>query len=143
MNPKWWCQRGGHAIPDDEMAWIHKTFRSVICIRCLHFNFEEVPPVSEQFEQLAAAQGMAMERLKDRIERAQQKPSIGRIVHYTNLGDADGKYPPTVQGAMITAVYDDGTVALKVFYRTGIFDCDHIPFSDEPERGHWNWPPRV
>ena len=22
------------------------------------------------------------------------KPTIGRIVHYTNLGDADGKYPP-------------------------------------------------
>jgi hypothetical protein len=29
-------------------------------------------------------------------------PSVGRIVHYTNLGDKDGKYPPEQQAAMIT-----------------------------------------
>lgn len=34
-----------------------------------------------------------------------QKPSIGRIVQYTNLGDADGKYPPEIQAALITGVY--------------------------------------
>lgn len=30
------------------------------------------------------------------------KPTVGRIVHYTNLGDADGKYPPEQQAAIIT-----------------------------------------
>ena len=24
------------------------------------------------------------------------KPTVGRIVHYTNLGDKDGKYPPQI-----------------------------------------------
>lgn len=33
------------------------------------------------------------------------RPSIGRIVHYTNLGDKDGKYPPEIQAAMVTGVY--------------------------------------
>lgn len=93
------------------------------------------------------------------------KPSIGRMVHYTNLGDKDGKYPPEIQAAVITGVYNtlSGTAAqiegvyhsanqvgaspnatevdLKVFYRTGLFDCQKIPFSEEPKRGHWNWPP--
>ena len=32
------------------------------------------------------------------------KPTVGRIVHYTNLGDADGKYPPEQQAAIITKV---------------------------------------
>lgn len=69
-------------------------------------------------------------------------PSIGRIVHYTNLGDKDGKYPPETQAALITGLNEDGTVSLKIFYRTGIFDMPKVPFSAEPERGHWSWPPR-
>lgn len=32
------------------------------------------------------------------------KPTVGRIVHYTNLGDKDGKYPPQVIAAIITKV---------------------------------------
>lgn len=85
----------------------------------------------------------------------QQPPSIGRIVHYTNLGDADGKYPPSTQAALITAVHEApaGTpvesapsgliVDLHIFYRTGQFDMQAVPFSETPKRGHWNWPPRV
>jgi hypothetical protein len=70
-------------------------------------------------------------------------PSVGRIVHYTNLGDKDGKYPPEQQAAMITGVNDDGTVALKIFYKTGIFDMPSVPYSETYERGHWSWPPRI
>lgn len=70
------------------------------------------------------------------------QPSIGRIVRYTNLGDADGKYPPEPQAAIITRVNPDGTVALHI-YPTGQFDMASVPFSDEPARGCWNWPPRV
>jgi hypothetical protein len=78
------------------------------------------------------------------MAQSQQPPSIGRLVHYTNLGDRDGKYPPTVQGALITGVNDDGTVSLKVFYKTGLFDCDNIAYTDEPAgsegaRGKWCW----
>lgn len=76
------------------------------------------------------------------------KPSIGRIVHYTNLGDRDGKYPVTVQAAIITAVNNDGTVALHVFYRTGQLDLDSCKFTEaqagtEDARGKWSWPERT
>lgn len=71
------------------------------------------------------------------------KPTVGRIVHYTNLGDKDGRYPPETQAAIITAVNEDGTCALKIFYKTGIFDMPAVPQSEESQRGHWNWPPRT
>lgn len=71
------------------------------------------------------------------------KPTIGRIVHYTNLGDKDGKYPPEQQAAIITKVYSDTTVALKIFYKTGLFDRDSVPYSENYECGHWSWPPKV
>jgi hypothetical protein len=98
-----------------------------------------------------------------------QKPTIGRIVHYTNLGDKDGKYPPETQAAVITGVYKtscepsspDGQnpdysspanttgeksntmfADLLIHYRTGDFRMNKVPFSESPERGCWNWPPR-
>jgi hypothetical protein len=75
------------------------------------------------------------------------KPSVGRIVHYTNLGDKDGKYPPQVIAAMVTQLNADGTAALKVFYPTGIFDVPGVSQTDEPAgsdaaRGKWCWPAR-
>lgn len=95
-----------------------------------------------------------------------QQPTIGRTVHYTNLGDKDGKYPPEIQAAIITGVYHQAPggdetgepgakanevtarpnslfVDLKVFYRTGLFDTVKVPYSPEPKRGHWNYPPRT
>ena len=77
------------------------------------------------------------------------KPSIGRIVHYTNLGDKDGRYPPEQQAAIVTGVYKDGPepgsdmrVDLHVFYRTGDFFMEAVPYSEAYQRGHWSWPPR-
>jgi hypothetical protein len=89
-------------------------------------------------------------------------PTVGRIVHYTNLGDKDGKYPPQVQAALITAVYrhgpdgvvfraDDGMgqqdvteVDLHVFYRTGDFFMEKVPQKQTADhRGAWDWPARV
>jgi hypothetical protein len=77
-----------------------------------------------------------------------QKPSIGRVVHYTNLGDRDGKYPPEVQAALITGINDDGTAALHVFYKTGQFDMPSVhffvgPAGSEDARGKWAWPARI
>lgn len=75
--------------------------------------------------------------------------SIGRIVHYTNLGDRDGRFPPEIQAAIITGINGDGTVALHVFYRTGAFDmpivarAPHgVPAGTEKARGLWQWPSR-
>lgn len=82
-----------------------------------------------------------------------QIPSIGRIVHYTNLGDKDGKYPPEPQAAIITKVKiregrvntdpDYYIVSLHIFYPTGQFDMHDVPYSQMYERGHWSWPPKV
>jgi len=84
-------------------------------------------------------------------------PTVGRIVHYTNLGDADGKYPPETQAAIITkAVFPEHQipfptdpkegeykVSLCIFYTTGFFFMDNVPYSVNNRRGHWTWPPRV
>jgi hypothetical protein len=79
------------------------------------------------------------------------KVTVGRIVHYTNLGDAEGRYPPETQAAIVTGIYHDpamevapamAMVDLHIFYRTGQFDMKQVPWSDRPMRGHWNWPPR-
>jgi hypothetical protein len=97
------------------------------------------------------------------------KPSVGRIVLYTNLGDRDGKYPPEAQAAIITKVIDrwkaeaEGPttleeppsdsearykVSIRVFYEDGEFIMRDVPFTAEPPasegaRGKWGWPPRV
>lgn len=94
------------------------------------------------------------------------RPTIGRVVMYTNLGDAQGKYPPEQQMADITKVrvkpgleredpqlYTEGDfmVSLKVTYETGEFYLvagsaafpNGVPFSPEFKPGHWSWPPRV
>lgn len=76
------------------------------------------------------------------------QPSIGRIIHYTNLGDSEGKFPPETQAALITKINADGTVALKVFYPTGVFDMSRVEKTEEPAgsvlaRGKWNWPERI
>lgn len=70
------------------------------------------------------------------------KPTVGRIVHYTNLGDADGRYPPEQQAAIITRVHDDVHVSLAILYATGLFFMERVPFSEAYARGHWSWPPR-
>jgi hypothetical protein len=69
----------------------------------------------------------------------------GRIVHYTNLGDRDGKYKPQTQAAIITGVNDDLTVSLHIFYKTGQFDMPSVEYTDakagtEEARGKWTWP---
>lgn len=85
-------------------------------------------------------------------------PTVGRIVHYTNLGDRDGKYPPEVQAALITKVLappdvlvedkeSNYGVSLHIFYPTGQFDMAIVPFTSEAAgsdgaRGKWTWPSR-
>lgn len=80
-------------------------------------------------------------------------PTVGRIVHYTSLGDADGKYPAEQQAAIITGVKKhDGVethqedlydIWLRVFYKTGDFFMEKVPYSPEYRRGHWTWPPKA
>ena len=75
------------------------------------------------------------------------KPAIGRIVHYTNPGYRDGKYPPEVHAAIITGINSDGSVALHVFNRTRQYDVlsvqpTEVPAGTDGARGKWAWPAR-
>lgn len=82
------------------------------------------------------------------------KPSVGRVVLYSSLGDSEGKYPSEQQAAIITKVTDrEGLtdaalteerhkVSLAILYPTGMFWMADVPYSPEFKRGHWTWPPR-
>jgi hypothetical protein len=88
------------------------------------------------------------------------KPTVGRVVHYTSLGDRDGRYPSELHAAIITKVsqhtnftiegmaeenrYD---VSLRIFYETGDFWMQRVSFTTEragteAARGKWSWPVR-
>lgn len=65
------------------------------------------------------------------------EPTVGRIVHYQSF-----KSPEPV-AAIITSVREDQVVDLVAFQPNG----DTIPhrfiaYSETPEEGYWNWPPR-
>ena len=79
------------------------------------------------------------------METPAAKPFVSMTCVYTNLGDRDGKYPPAQVAAMVTAVNPDGTVALKAFYPTGIFDMPSVAYTSaapgtEAARGKWTLP---
>lgn len=67
---------------------------------------------------------------------------IGEIVHYTNLGDKDGKYPPEQNAAIVTRVKDaeNMIVSLKVFYPSGLLDVSEVSYSPHYKRGYWSYP---
>jgi hypothetical protein len=96
---------------------------------------------------------------RNRNRRKNMTPTVGRIVHYTNLGDKEGKYPPEIQAALVTKVVTrnavqltspteaDYIVSLRIFYEMGDFAMIDVPFTTEPAgtdeaRGHWAWPAR-
>lgn len=90
-----------------------------------------------------------------------QQPSIGRVVHYTSHGSADGVYGKECRAAIITAVHDRDTVPedgvpyvdLCVLNPTGLFfnqNCRHEELVGKIEPGPagrtggtWHWPERV
>lgn len=73
----------------------------------------------------------------------QQRPSIGRIVHYQKYGTPGGEHKPEPSPAIITRVNDsDHTCDLFVMNPNGCY-FNRTPFAETPTPGHWNWPPRV
>lgn len=68
----------------------------------------------------------------------QQKPSVGRMVHFHEEG---GPYP-----AIITALNDSGSVELATFGKNSLY-FQHSVYEwaapDGPMKGRWSWPPRV
>jgi hypothetical protein len=81
-----------------------------------------------------------------------QKPSIGRIVHYQAYGTPGGEYPSVPRAAVITEVFKPGpseaaeptmVVGLCVLNPAGVYFNRCVPFSETPKPGCWSWPPRV
>lgn len=89
----------------------------------------------------------------------EQKPSVGRVVHYVSHGTpvrADGTqaFQPECRAAIVTEVCDNpdgvdpetGTpcVSLAVLNPTGMFFNRHL-VQDETTKagGTWHWPERV
>ena len=78
-------------------------------------------------------------------------PTIGRIVHYQSYGTPGGEFLPEPRAAVVTEVepleaeraHDVPKVGLCVLNPTGQYFNRSVPYSEHPEPGHWNWPPRV
>jgi hypothetical protein len=72
----------------------------------------------------------------------QQKPTVGRIVHYQSHGSPNGQHKSLPRAAIVTEVNEDGTVGLCVLNPTGQYFDRGVRFSEPPAPGCWNWPPR-
>jgi hypothetical protein len=73
---------------------------------------------------------------------SQQKPTIGRVVHYQRYGTALGEHKSEPSPAVIVEVFENGDCQLFVMNPNGLY-FNRTPYSDEPKGGHWSWPPRV
>lgn len=71
-----------------------------------------------------------------------QKPSVGRIVHYTPDSDEPGPWAAIITRVSIDVARLD--VNLGVFSPNGFLSPrDGVEFSEKPSPGCWSWPPRV
>lgn len=72
-----------------------------------------------------------------------QKPSVGRIVHYISYGTPNGEFKPEHRAAIITAVHDesDEQVDLCVLNPTGMYFNQGVNKGDR--EGQYHWPERV
>lgn len=82
----------------------------------------------------------------------EQKPSVGRVVHYRSYGTPGGEYVPECRAAIITGVYPsegDGnlanfsgpeTVSLAVLNPEGMFFKQVVRHSEGAQTGGtWHW----
>lgn len=72
----------------------------------------------------------------------EQKPSVGRIVHYQAYGTPGGEFKSVPRAAIITEVISDTEIGVCVLNPQGIF-FNRVQYSAEPKPGCWNWPPYV
>lgn len=72
----------------------------------------------------------------------EQKPSVGRIVHYQAYGTPGGEFKSLPRAAIIAGVHDADECDVVVFNPQGLF-FNRVKFSAEPAPGCWSWPPRV
>lgn len=73
----------------------------------------------------------------------EQKPSIGRVVHYVSYGTPGGEYKGEHLAAIITAVHNENCVSLAVLNPTGLFFASSVYQGDLDKGGTWHWPERL
>lgn len=78
----------------------------------------------------------------------EQKPSVGRIVHYVAYGTPGGEFPAgACRAAIVTEIDPDGdgtTVGVCVLNPSGQFFNRGIAHNEVTKRGgSWHWPERV
>jgi hypothetical protein len=88
----------------------------------------------------------------------EQKPSVGRIVHYVSYGTPGGEYVSQCRVAIITEVISDAVrgeneygvttvpavVSLAVLNPSGMFFNTEVPYQGSAEAGGtWHWPERA
>jgi hypothetical protein len=73
----------------------------------------------------------------------EQKPSVGRVVHYKSYGTPGGEYAPECRAAIITEIVSDDMVGLAVLNPTGMFFNRATHREDVQTGGTWHWPERV
>lgn len=72
---------------------------------------------------------------------SEQKPTVGRIVHYQSFGTPGGEFKSVARAAVVTDVHADNEVTVCVLNPSGIF-FNKVKYSADPTPGCWNWPPR-
>jgi hypothetical protein len=72
-------------------------------------------------------------------------PTVGRIVHYQSVGGppSGGEVLGAPRAAIITNIETEQIVGLCVFDPGGTRAVSSVPYSEEPQKGHWSWPPVV
>jgi hypothetical protein len=88
----------------------------------------------------------------------EQKPSVGRVVHYTAYGTPGGEFPAGIcRAAVITEVGPNqypcedasadnepyATASLCVLNPTGQFFNRNVPHDETKKPGTWHWPERT
>lgn len=93
----------------------------------------------------------------------EQRPSVGRIVHYVSYGTPGGEYGKECRAAVVTEVRHDGpslrgpVLSLAVLNPTGMFFNQDVTQHEAPEDdrqepgggglnhpgGTWHWPERA
>ena len=79
-----------------------------------------------------------------------QRPSVGRIIHYVSYGTPGGEYTRECRSALVTeADLNSLVVGLCAINPTGLFfhplntgGCTYDD-GDEPAGDTWHWPERV
>lgn len=80
----------------------------------------------------------------------EQRPSVGRVVHYVSYGTPRGEYKSECRAAIVTEVgcqahepEDFRFVGLAVLNPTGIFLNRCLLYDSDRTPGSWHWPERV